>query len=419
MHIKFGAYLILQLKYDDKKVCYEALNSSFKPFCVQTMDINENVKNMFDGKGEHSIGNAYCVPKEYLASDLQSDSTYSHCRVTDSEGAYQFEFLDSYIYIFNTRIAFLCLGLSFDDMKALSTICNPGFAENDAKFEWIDTSDTAHGFSINCWLEDICRGWELKKFYTTSSSMLLESYAYILAQTDTAFADLEQLRHTTYNLHRMQSPEIPIEDDSEADIRYVYAVKNSSLNGYRWGCCVTSQTIAYAVADVRGEFDIKQEMLTQAEDGLPLVMLALYEKYTCLRFTELIAASKGRNLKYVLELKKLMLKFQAFGTVTPANLSRWNNVKQIYAYLLEVSETYSAVQDISHKINILVEQQQEIENQRNSRVVNLVTVFGVVGIMSSVQSIVQILSDGNNLMWSVTFLTMALMALCFGLAMRK
>ena len=114
-----------------------------------------------------------------------------------------------------------------------------------------------------------------------------------------------------------------------------------------------------------------------------------------------------------------MLKFQAFGTVTPANLSRWNNVKQIYTYLLEVGEIAAAVQDISIKINILAEQQQEIESQRSARIVNLITIFGIVGIMSSVQSIVQILSAGSDLMWSVTLLTMAVMALCVGLAMKK
>jgi len=418
MGTKFGSYLIFQLKYDDTKDVVKNLQARFEQYPVNTMDINENVKNMFNG-GDQSVSSVYKLSRQDLISCFADAGSYRQCYIQEGDCQYQFDFLDSYIYVFHTRIAFLCLGLAFDDMNALQSMCNPGFAENNCLYQIEDGEGNLTPFSMEKELENMCGEWGLQKFYSSSSSMLLEAYAYILGYTDTYFSDLEQLRRTTYNLHRMQSPEVPIEDDSEADIRYVYAVKNSALNGYRWGCCVTSQTIAYGVADPSGALDIEQEMACQAADGLPIVLLALYEKYTCLHFTALIAASTGKSLKYMLELKKLMLKFQAFGTVTPANLSRWNNVKQIFAYLLEVSETDIAVQDISAKLNILVEQQQELENKRSSRIMNLITVFGVVGIMSSVQEIVQILSAGNNLMWSVTFLTTAIIALCFGLAMRK
>ena len=83
-----------------------------------------------------------------------------------------------------------------------------------------------------------------------------------------------------------------------------------------------------------------------------MVLLALYEKYTCLRFTERIAQMDKGQIRHLKALKKLMLQFQAFGTVTPANLSRWHNVKQIYAYLLEVNDIPAAIQDISSKLNL-------------------------------------------------------------------
>lgn len=417
MRVKFGAYLILPLKYEDKEFPAEMPEPQCEKYPLKTMDINENVKNMFNGDGEQAIGKVYRVSRETLISHLCGTEGYGQCQVCSEGMRYPFDILDSYLYIFHTRIAFLCLGLSFSQMDALYAICNPGYAENESQFRWVDTDGTAHLFSLGLWLEDQCADWGLQKFYGGSASILLEAYTYVLALTDTAFSTLEELRRITFNLHKMQNLDVMMEDDSEADIRYVYAAKNPALNAYRWGCCVTSQTIAYAVAD--RALDFQPEMDTQAADGMPIVLLALYEKYTCLRFTELIAESQTQKLKPVLELKKLMLKFQAFGTVTPANLSRWNNVKQIYAYLLEVGEIAAAVQDISIKINILAEQQQEIESQRSARIVNLITIFGIVGIMSSVQSIVQILAAGSDLMWSVTLLTMAVMALCVGLAMKK
>ncbi|MBE6749913.1 MAG: hypothetical protein E7560_01955 [Ruminococcaceae bacterium] len=417
MNYKFGAYLIIPLKYS-KEIQDLCLNGNeLQRYTLQTMDINENIKNMFNCDGIQSVGCVYKLLKESLISHLNPDLDYF--TVEDNGEAHKFHFLDSYLYVFNTKIAFLCLGLCFEEMEALRKICNPGYAVNPARFFTVVKNGEATEFSIDEWLQNICGKWGLKRFYNSESSMLLEAYTYVLALTDTMFPSLESLQKTTFNLHQMHNPQLPTEDASEADIRYAYAVKNATLNGYRWGCCVTSQTTAYAVADVSGDLNISEEMQTQAADGLPITLLALYEKYTCLRFTELIANLKSRNIKAIVNLKKLMLNFKAFGTVTPANLSRWNNVKQIYTFLLEVSETDSAVNDISTKIDILVAQQQEIENVRSTRIMNLITAFGIVGIMASVQEIVQILADGNNLMWNVTFLTVAILALCFGLAMRK
>lgn len=419
MNSKFGAYLIIPLKYDREQAEHEKIRACYSPFSVDTMDISENVKRMFGGTTEACVCTPYRVPKEAILASLQLGREYRECKVCHEEVCCSFDFLDSYLYVFHTRVAFLCLGISFTEMAALECICNPGYAQNEADFLWCGKQGETHSFSMDVLVRELCAACGLENFYGDGLPMLLEAYTYILALTDTMFVSLEELRRITFNLHQMQDFQIPIEDQSEGDIRYVYAVKNPAVNRYRWGACVTSQTIAYAVADPDGKIELWEEMETQAEDGLPIVLLALYEKYTCQRFTELIAGAEVLSLRSITKLKKLMLRFQAFGTVTPANLSRWNNVRQIYEYLLEVCDINTAVRDISAKLDILVDEQKELENRRSSRILNLITIFGVVGIMSSVQSIVQILSDGSNLMWSVTFLTTALIALCFGLAMKK
>ena len=416
MRVKYGAYLILPLKYEEGELQLSALEHDCAHFPVTTMDLSENVKSMLRSHDELSVGQAWKLSGETLLSHL-SDGEVQACRVTSEGMSYQFRLLDSYLYVFHTRIAFLCLGISFSDMQALYAICNPGHAENDSQFAWGDGAGNTHDLSFGLWLEELCGRWGLRKFFDGPASMLLEAYTYLLALTEEPFATLEQLRQITFNLHQMQDIQTPVEDDSEEDIRYVYAVKNPTLGAYRWGCCIASQTISYAVADPA--LDFQPEMDTQAADGMPLVMLALYERYTCLRFTELIAQPRMQTMKAMQQLKQLMLRFQAFGTVAPANLSRWNNVKQIYAYLLEVFAVADAVEDISLKIDILAEQQQLIRNRRSERVVNLITVFGLVGIIASVQDIASSLIGADNLMWSVTALTTCVLAVCFGLAMHK
>lgn len=122
------------------------------------------------------------------------------------------------------------------------------------------------------------------------------------------------------------------------------------------------------------------------------------------------------NKGKIKELKELMLNFQAFGTVTPANLSRWHNVKQIYANLLEVNDIPAAIEDISTKLNILTAHQEAVEHARSETIINLITIFGIVSILASVLSIVQILADGDLLIWVSTILTTIMLALVTALA---
>ena len=122
------------------------------------------------------------------------------------------------------------------------------------------------------------------------------------------------------------------------------------------------------------------------------------------------------NKGKIKELKDLMLNFQAFGTVTPANLSRWHNVKQIYANLLEVNDIPAAIEDISTKLNILTAHQEAVEHARSETIINLITIFGIVSILASVLSIVQILADGDLLIWVSTILTTVMLALVTALA---
>ncbi len=417
---QYGSFLIIPLKYDPESLQRGRLEEigTYKP--MTTMDLNENIKAMLDRTNEAAVGSCYVIQCSHLISGLCGEIDAADTQkflVSDAGDRYDFQLTDSYLYIFHTQVAFLCLSLSFSHMEALQTICNPGSAYNTAAFYWIDKSGEEHLFSVESWLSDFCGQLGLRKFFDGDSSFLLDAYAYTFALVPQRFQTLDEMRRITFNLHKMMPPDAPIEDMSEEDIRYVYAVKHQTLDSYRWGCCVASQTISYVVADEKMDFSAERE--AQGNDGLPVVLLSLYEKYTCLRFTELIALlDKGRS-KQLKALKDMMLKFQAFGTVTPANLSRWHNVKQIYAYLLEVNDISAAIQDISSKLSILTEHQQEIERARSETVINIITVFGIVSILASVLSIVQILSGGNTLIWVSTVLTTVMLVLSMIVAVRN
>lgn len=73
--------------------------------------------------------------------------------------------------------------------------------------------------------------------------------------------------------------------------------------------------------------------------------------------------------------------------------------------MIETNGVPAAIEDISHKLNILVEHQQEIETARNDTVAWVLTLFGVVSILASILSIVQILSGGDPMVWFTTIMS--------------
>ncbi len=412
--VKYGCFIVIPLKYDPRSFKQSELEkiAEYKP--LVTMDLNENIKIMLDRCNDAAVGSCYSIKYSQLISNLCIPNEMSGSQgffVSNLQGNYSFDLISAYLYVFHTQVAFLCLGISFEQIKALQAICNPGFADNEASFCWVDSSGKKHIFSVEKWLSDFLTPLGLHNFFDKSPSYLLDAYNYIFAVVPNRFNTLEEMQKITFNLHKMMPIDTPVEDDAEEDIRYVYAAKNQMANSYRWGCCVTSQTISYVIADEA--MNLEDERKAQAEDGLPVVLLSLYEKYTCLRFTELITHMEKKQLK---QLKDLMLKFQAFGTVTPANLSRWHNVKQIYAHLLQVNDIPSAVQDISAKISILTAHLEEIERTKSETVINIITVFGLVSILASVLSIVQILSGGDTLIWASTILTTVMLVLITAVA---
>lgn len=409
----YGCFLIIPLKYERDSFKQIQLEKIGRSVPVTTMDLNENIKAMLSPGDETAAGTGYIISRDALTAQMISGEdrdAVKDFRVVDKSGEFTFELSDSWLYVFRTRVAFLCLNLSFKKIETLQAICNPGWAYNPAEFFWNDPMGESHPFSVEKWLSDFLSPLGIQKFFDGESSYLLDSYTYIFTVVPQWFENLEQMRKPVFNLHKMMPLDIESEDEAEEDIRYVYAARNQEKDAYRWGCCVTSQTISYIVADEAMDFEAERR--AQASDGLPVVLLALYEKYTCLRFAELTRMNKGK----IKELKELMLNFQAFGTVTPANLSRWHNVKQIYANLLEVNDIPAAIEDISTKLNILTAHQEAVEHARSETIINLITIFGIVSILASVLSIVQILADGDLLIWVSTILTTIMLALVTALA---
>ncbi len=404
---KFGSYLIIPLKFEGD---WQSIGRGLTPQPMETMDLTENVKAMLSGTGRAAVGRCCRVEVGDLYRHLTAAAPQPLQICCDS-GCRNLELTTSYLYVFTTQVAFFCLGVTYDHMDALNTLTATGHADKMARVLLSDGTP----LPLDGKLQALFGSWNLRKFFDGPSALLLDAFTHTVALLPEYFPTLESLRRITFRLHQMIPLESDMDDESEEDTGYVYAVKSEEQAAYRWGCCAASQKLSYAVADP--QMDLAAEMHNQAIDGLPITLLMLYQKFTCLRFTELIAQrEKTRDLE---KLQQMMLEFRAFGTVTPANLSRWHNIKQIYAHLLAANDIATAVEDVSTKLSILSAEADAREARRSERVSSIITVFGLVSILDSVLSIADALRSGEPIFWHCSTLTAAVLMVLLLLAAKR
>ena len=413
---RFGSYLILPFQFEEGGFHEAWANETLTPRDVTTVDMNEIARSMMSRNGRISIGSCWLIPRDVLLSEMTDGALGAEgfsLYVETDEGRRAFSLTDSWLYVFHSHVAFLALGILFDDIRTLADIVSPGYVNSRAVFSYEDESGP-HPFAFEDWTETLTARLGLHEFFSSKGSPFREAFTHTLALVPERFPDLDVMKQATFNLHLMTPFSEPVADSSEEDVRFVYAAIDEKLMSYRWGVCVTSQTISYIVADAK--MDLDTEMQTQARAGLPVIMLALYEKYTCLHYTDVIAATDLQHLRLIQKLKMEMLEFQAYGTLAPANLSRWHNIKHIYSALLEVNGIPEAIADVDHKVRILSEHQRELESQRTELLTNLITAFGIISILASVLTIIQILRGGSIAVWASMILTVVFIFLVFLLA---
>ena len=127
----FGGFLILPLKYDPARLDRARLEALGTPAPVTTADVNENVKSMFDPDSPASVGWGRVLPRQALCASLGVGCTGA-LKVHAGGREFDFSLEESRLYVFNTRVAFFCLALTFSNMETLAAICNPGWASSTA-----------------------------------------------------------------------------------------------------------------------------------------------------------------------------------------------------------------------------------------------------------------------------------------------
>ena len=415
---KLGSILLIPLRYRTGWNP-EMLDSIAETLSVDTTDICEAIKKSLQ-RSKDPILRRYRLPNELLYQKIRLAAGANRieedlyvCKNGDPLSPAEdhiFRLHSCEVYSFR-HVAFFCLGITYQKIEQLRCILNPGYAASQATYFVRDPMGEYHPFSLDEAIAALCADFRTEPFFQSGTSLFLEAYSYNEVLLPKRFRALETLKQLSYNLHIMAPLDTAGIDGAEEDLRYIFAAKDTTLQSYRWGCCVSLQSVAFVAA--AEDLNIGRELEARFEDELPPVILALYQKYTCIRLSEMQSELLTNRTRALRALQRCMLDFKAFGIIYPNLLSRWDNVRQIYLHLFELNGIEHAVEDLDNKITILVDSQREKQENTENAIGWIISIFGFLSILESVVSMIDLYQGGTPSQHMILLLTSLCLTVIF------
>nr|WP_296100391.1 hypothetical protein [uncultured Mediterraneibacter sp.] len=420
-NIDRGLYIILPLRYQ----------GSFQSITVNKKD-PELPELTFDTSDFTELLSVKCrngnfVKRVSVNSKLQK-TIEAWNRKAEISKKYQID--DLQLFIFNNGIAFITVYLSYKnkDVNQIYKFIDPGYVQKSN-----DKKNSVQEVLLEL-LEEKVFGLVQKKMKITLSwfiqdkesrkYIIKEAYRLNIASLPKRFENNEIPKRIAYNGHRLVDVTRDFEDVSEMDVEYATGAKDVEDEHYGWACAITSQEISYAYGPKLGKMEPrdKNDLWGRSEVDLLLTMIVMYQKYTCMIFNERIhqrfigESSRFKREESLRNLKREALEFISYGTLAPSQISRWNNVCETYRSLQKQNGVNELLEEISQKITLLNEEQDRIDGERESRVSMIITVFGLVSIISATLQMLDYISTGRPLM-IIGFLATSVIMILFFLTM--
>ncbi|WP_156647271.1 hypothetical protein [Lacticaseibacillus manihotivorans] len=144
----------------------------------------------------------------------------------------------------------------------------------------------------------------------------------------------------------------------------------------------------------------------------------MYQKYESMNINEKIHSrymkADERTPASVRDLKQEALNLIAYETLAPSQISRWNNVSEIYRNLLDLTGVNETIAEVKDKITLLTDEQDRRDAARDNAISMVITVFGLVSIISAILQTVDYLDSRSPVMW-VSFIGSLAVVLVFGI----
>lgn len=371
---KFGSYIIIPLKYE----------GTFD-FCkINTVKTEELA---FTSEDFSDLILRKCKPENGFVRRFRVNA------LRDAFAAFSKEIsiCDAQVIVFEKGIAFVALFAVYEKVEYMYRFVNPGYISSvyatddktlQQKLIEILFAELKYIFS------------DIFKIYVENKELLIkEAYLFNAGIVSKRFQNLETIKRVTFNLHKLTDLSEDFTDVSENDIYHTYGSKDINLGTYRWGCCISSQSISYVYAEEDFDNISTLQILKNTNDDFLLTLLVLYQKYKCILLNDTIYVNT--NFKTIKTVKYNMIEFKAYGTLAPSQISRWNNVCETYQRLLDVCGVNEALEEIEDKIQLLSNEEERRTSQKENYIAMFIALFGLISIIADVLQIVDLMSSNN------------------------
>lgn len=408
---KRGMFIVLPLKYSEKLKNLAEVREKL-PSEVRDTQIDFNSGDFIQLMNDKCTRKGNFVRRYTLAIPEE----LADGQIKDGNGKVlaSLAFTNFQLFTFDNGIAFISALLEYPNSQtgAVYEFVKPGYNENDAmepaRAAFIDALENTNIVSDR---EDSPFTWFTKYNQTKHADLLIkDAYRLNSAYSPIRFASAEETQQVVYNEHRIINLNCQFSDPSEHDVQYFSGAKDVDDWKYGWGCAVTSQEVSYIYAPGRLESEITDTLADHANDDLLLLMLALYQKYESMSINEQIHtrySNLNRTKKSIYELKQEAMSLIAYETLAPSQISRWNNVCEIYKATLELTGVDETIAEVKDKIEMLTAEQDRRDSKRDTAISTVITVFGLVSIIAAILQTVDYLDSRSPVMWVSFFGSLA------------
>lgn len=376
-----GTYIIFPLKYD-------------KEMKLKELTLDDAKEEAFVSEDWSDLLIKRCKGQERFVRRFILEKKIDSIRFEDGT---QIPVEQLQVFVFENGIAFLSVLLVYENSRVqyVYDFINPGYVNDGREKLRTQVVTLAKELKVNG-MDGIFR-----MYVEAEENAIKESYLFHAALVEKRFDHLETLEKTSFNVHKIIDLSREFEDQSEIDIAYTYGARDVDLCTFRWGACISSQSISYVYAVPDTSTWNAKKLIDTTEDDLLLTLLVLYQKNTCMSLNEEIqeTISNHRKLHFfrdVMVLKKRALVFRASGTLTPSQVSRWNNVCETYRNLVEVNGINEALEEIEQKIDLIKDEQERKSSEVQNYIATVIAVFGLISIVAAVLQIVDLMEGGSQ-----------------------
>ena len=376
------------------------------------LDLNEHIYTLFNEGAVNQIASVYVADHNDITDKLYNSRSFSlyltkPANPTDIEADFSIDKV--YLYVFNTGVAFICLSINYKDIAVMREIYDPAFARlvNTKSFFCSTNKDNFEVFCFKDYIDSILKNinkTKLQFFYPVEKDTVFsESYIANIAVIPNRISSSEQIKKMAYCLSRMHSPYSEGFQSSLYEGNDIFTLPKLSKDSYQWCTCVGDSCLAR----VRGEDTLERQIRDFRNNSLTLILLALYQKYSCLHFGNLLRKNVSEKTKSFSTLQNALIDFKAFGVISAGSISKVDIIRKYYTQLLTTFGVTDVLGEIDTKLSVISEHEKDKNESKINSITLILAILSIVSISADMDTIVKSIFDENVSTWNIIIITVA------------